>query len=128
MSWIFSIDSVSYHKVLPDLGKLVTAFKSIRASPGTSTTRTPGTSATQTPGTGATQTPGMGATQTPGTSATQTPGTGPYTWAICYEFHKFFVSSLIAYGNSLHILSRVHSELGALQKANITPKAQSLID
>jgi len=93
-----------YHKLLPDLGKLVATFESIRASPE------------------------MSATRTPGTSATRTPGTGLYTWAICYEFHKLFVSSLIAYGNSLHILSRVHSELGALQKANITPKAQSLID
>ena len=87
-----------YHEVLPDLGKLVAAFESIRASPGTSTTQTPGT------------------------------GPGPYAWAICYEFHKFFVSSLITYGNSLRILSGVHSELGALQKANITPKVQSLID
>jgi len=84
------------HNTLPDLGKLVAAFVSTRASPET--------------------------------SAMRTPGTGPYTKALCHEFHKFFVSSLIACGNSLRILSKVHSELKALEKTNTSPKAQSAIN
>ena len=56
------------------------------------------------------------------------PGTGWYTKDICFEFHKLLVSSLIAYANSLCILERVHSKLHTLRNANITEKAQDLID
>src|SRR6266498_131285 len=41
---------------------------------------------------------------------------------------NFFVSSLITCGNSLHILSRVHSELKAREKTNTSSKAQSAIN
>jgi hypothetical protein len=81
---------------LPDLGKLVAAFESTRASPET--------------------------------SANRKPGTGWYSKATCREFHKLFVSSLIAYGNSLRILSRAHSELKALQKVDRTGKVQRAIE
>lgn len=64
----------------------------------------------------------------PETSKNHTPRTGWYTKATCRDFHKLFVSSLIAYGNSLRILSRAHSELKALQRINTTLKVQRAID
>ena len=81
---------------LPNVAKLVDAFKSTTASPET--------------------------------SKNCTPGTGWYTKATCRDFHRLFVSSLIAYGNSLRILSRAHSELKALQRINTTSKVQRAID